>query len=274
MESGAYQQLEAFGLPHPPTITLEEAVADPSADNFYYLRFNTPGTYPSVLSSLEMANQERELWHLRTSGRLLQIEPLVVSQAGGCAFANDGEIYAELVIGHLSGLLLNGRCQLRLMISPSDTYILRRMRQSMMVAQSPPKMLDQQALSLETPVLFGLTCRALELLPRLPPKTLLEFIITDSGVVYFVDIKPHPWDLRYKRLFADSGSQEPVYTRPLFAGDCPSKEADSPNIYQGSLDLKLLDRVTSNTIIKLGDHALLSHFVTYSLRRGIPAVVL
>jgi hypothetical protein len=103
------------------------------------------------------------------------------------------------------------------------------------------------------------------LLKNINSNYLLEFIVDRDSQVYFVDIKPYDWMIDYAPLLETRSEEHIIYKNDKFL---PSVEKK----YQGEFSLERLDEIDASTVICLRNNALLSHFITYSLRKGIAGI--
>jgi hypothetical protein len=96
------------------------------------------------------------------------------------------------------------------------------------------------------------------------PPRLFEFIVIDNSIL-FVDAKPYPWSVSFADQFVPGDAPHWLYESPT--------RTEAVLSYSGSFDLANLPLIDESTVIHVGSHAVLAHFVTYSLRRGIAGIV-
>ena len=261
MNLNAYAELDRVALPRPRVSDLEEVVDENSESVFYHVRYGTTRKGPTVITSA-WAHRNRGLLHsLRASGDLLQLERAVLSSFGGCLLTAPRESYVELVIGHLSGLLLRGWCAARSLHGQTDRMI-RSCQQPTMMEQQLPTIVEAAADEADRSVIDAILGRAHGYATAAPEGSLLEFIVDRDGAVLFVDIKEYPWALDLRCLVEDSlGDDRVVYRQPGW-------QQRGRAAYVGPYDLAAWEHARMYPHLVLGDHAMLCHFVTYSLRAG------
>jgi hypothetical protein len=200
---------------------------------------------------------------LAAKGELLQIEEGIMSTRGGCVVRTGDSTYIELVAGHLSGLLRHAWCQYRWLKSLSRINSLY-VSQCMMIKQHMEHNEIVPGVSLSTSFVDKVTKFVAEVLAVHVAPRLYEFIVDDSDSVYFVDYKPYPWALKFCPLFGHSARSADVLYGSRLEGriGCIRK-----------FNLATIQAVDSDTTLCIDDKALLSHFVTYSLQKGVRCIL-
>lgn len=264
MQLNSYQRLDTLSLPHPNVYKLNELIEENSSQKWYYLRYLKKTTLPLYATSAELSRRANDFSELTTEQNLVQIEQCILSQIGGCVVTQGSLRYIELVVGHLSGLLLNGWCQVRVYLD-GKTRHTRLANQDLMIDQKIQGNRVLQATRLKAELVDMLISSVEKLIVEINSNLFFEFIIDSKNQIYFVDTKEYPWKVDFYTVVStnDAGSfiykNEPQDVRPC-------------RIYEGPFELENLNQIDTHTIIRLGNHAALSHFVTRSLRKGIVGI--
>jgi hypothetical protein len=266
MEKDAYSKLNELSLPLPATFQIEDLIKEASPNNLYYLRYESDINLPRFVSSQYLSERAPLYRQLAEEKKITQIEEGVVSVIGGCVVTNNSGRYVEIVVGHLSGLLLNGWCYLRAYFE-GGKWTRQLLPQKLMTEQLPEGDCVSPAIDLKEGEIERLLSSIENLLQHIQSNWLLEFIVDCDTRVYFVDIKAYSWRMNYASLFDATRSGTMVYKGEYSLRGTEMK-------YHGEFTLDNLNKVGGSTIICLEDHALLSHFVTYGLRRGIGGITI
>ncbi len=264
MEKDAYQKLQELSLPFPATYQIEELIQEASPEKLYYLRYQPKMNLPKFVSSKYLSEQADFFRRLNVEQKIAQIEAGIVSVIGGCVVTRGSSRYVELVSGHLSGLLLNGWCYVRAYLS-EGRWARKLVPQKLMVEQMIEGNRVSTAADMKGELIDSLLDSIENLLKRIESNYLFEFIVDSSNQVYFVDIKKYDWIIKYAPLIKKREEESIIYENDTLLSGAEKK-------YQGEFSLDKLDQVDASTIISLKNNALLSHFVTYSLRRGIAGI--
>lgn len=266
MERNAYHKLAALALPHPEIYSLDDLIKENSAEKFYYLRKKPETDVPQVVSSATL-NQDSDLFrNLITTHKIAQIEEHIVSAFGGCLVTQGRSRYMELVLGHLSGLLMHAWHQVSAYME-GNTTCTKVIPQELMVRQVNGLKQTVPAISFEDGSTINLIRTIKGLIDQIGNNLLFEFIIDSKYRMYFVDLKDYPWLLDFRSLFSTNCEKKLIYHKTPTA-------FEPGQIYDGCFELKSLDQINRNTIIRLRNRAVLCHFVTYSLRRGIAGIMI
>ena len=264
MELNSYQKLETLSLPHPKVYKLEELIEENSPQRWYYLRYHQKTTLPLYATSAELNQRANDFRKFVTEQNLIQIEQCILSQIGGCAVTQGSRRYIELVAGHLSGLLLNGWCQIRVYLD-GKTQHTRLENQDLMIDQEIQGNRALRATRLKAELVDKLINSAEKLVAAINSNLLFEFIVDSKNQICFVDTKDYPWLVDFYAVVSTNYAGGFVYKNE-------SLGVKSCQIYEGSFELENLHQIDTSTIIHLGSHAALSHFVTRSLRKGIAGI--
>lgn len=180
-----------------------------------------------------------------------------VESIAGAAYVSCGP-YAlvEVVEGHLSGLLTAGLVRARYLLADNgDVICSQEFDQGVCVGpdglveatRSEAAELDTRTIAM---AIHDKVCRS-----RADRATLMEILVTPSRAVW-VDAKSYPWDIKLDAVFEA--------TRRLIYGS-PTTTVVEPRAWNEDS----IPRGIAGRAIILREHALLSHFVTYSLMRGL-----
>jgi hypothetical protein len=263
MEEDAYHKLEKLSLPCPKIYLLDELVEEASENKYYYLRYRTKVDLPKFVSSRYLSEHLDLFRKLCIEGKLIQIEEGIVSVIGGCVVTMPSPRYLELVSGHLSGLLKNGWCFLRAYLYDTD-WSKTLLQQKLMIEQRIEGTRVSPSAHIEQQVIDSLLSSVRQLLQKIELNYLFEFIVDDNNHIYFVDLKQYSWSIDYASLLEKRKEGYPIYSR--------NRVPVNERTYDGEFSLEKLDQIDASTIIRLKNNALLSHFITYSLRNGIAGI--
>jgi hypothetical protein len=264
MEKDAYRKLKELSLPFPATYRIEELIKEGSPSKLYYIRYQPKMNLPKFVSSKYLSEQADFFRQLDAEQKIEQIEDGIVSIIGGCVVTRDSARYVELVSGHLSGLLLQGWCYVRAYLD--GTKCDRKLvPQEMMIEQLIEGNRVSPVADMKEELIDALLTSVENLLKSIKSNYLFEFIVDRDNQVYFVDIKPYDWMIDYAPLVRIEQEGRMIYKNDKFLPSIEKK-------YEGEFSLDKLDEIDASTIICLRNNALLSHFVTYSLRRGIAGI--
>jgi hypothetical protein len=265
MEPNIYHKLEALSLPHPRVYQLEELIKEDSTEKLYYLRRHPQVDLPSFVTSAYLSQKANDFRKLLADGKIVQIEEFMMSILGGCVVTEGSYRYVELLAGHLSGLLLHGWCQVRAYVD-QKMECTRFLEQNLMVEQTIQGYRTTRAVPIRRELVAHLVISVDSLSGHIKSPFLFEFMVDASNQIYFVDMKDYPWELDFYSLVLSHDEQDFIYKqRPL--------NNSYEQIYEDSFDLRNLCRVNSNSVIRLGNQGGLSHFVTYSLKKGILGIM-
>lgn len=266
MELNAYQKLQILSLPHPKVYELEELIEENLPEKWYYLRYHPGTTLPPYATSADLNQGVNDFRKLIMDQKLFQIEECIISQIGGCAVIHGSLRYIELVAGHLSGLLMHGWCQVRVCLNRKTRHT-KFAEQKLMVDQA----IQGNRIIQATPLKEGLVDKLIRSVERLVAKInsnlLLEFIVDAKHRIYFVDVIAYPWPVDFYSVVSGDDTRRFVYKNE-------SLSVKPYRIYGGSFELENLHQIDTHTVIHLGNHAALSHFITRNLRKGIAGIIL
>jgi hypothetical protein len=265
MEKDAFKRLKELSLPFPKTFQLEQLIEEASSDNLYFLRYQQETDLPKYVSSEYLREHSIFFRRLVAEDQISQIAETVITTIGGCIVTRGTERYVELVSGHVSGLLSYGWCYARAYFGNSDTAIVLT-PQMEMVEQVPGVNRIVPVKVIDSDMLNYLVRYCETLLRKIDSDYLLEFIVSDKHQVYFVDIKDYKWQIEFAALVTESKEERLLYRHN-------GKLDVLANVYDGSFSLNNLEAVNQSTTIRLADQALLSHFITYSLNKGIAGII-
>lgn len=265
MQENAYSKLDTLSLPRPRTFDLHNlSQSHPNIDQ-YYIRYRKGFNGPSYIGFHDLNKWMGFLKSGLANGDIIQIEEGILSNYGGCLVASPTDIFSELVKGHLSGLLLHGYCGARMLWS---NFNLNKIivNQSKMVHQSIKDKSIVPTLGLDEIEIDSLIKSIEGGISNFISETLFEFIFDNEQQIYFVDCKPYPWIMNYDPLLVpEYNSANEFIWKSDFEGES--------SIYDGSFDIDLVNDVEHHHIIKVGSQAMLSHFCTYNLRKGIAGII-
>jgi hypothetical protein len=254
MEEGAYEVLERQGLPHPCVHKLRD-LQHTAGGRLFFVRLRSGIGRSRVYTCDSIRAGFDDLLGSEERGEIIQIEDAVHSIGGGCLVVDEGVAYMELVDGHLSALTLSAALQQRVLKRGED--IRRRLHvQREIVEQSGNASISASETRHDPEqTIAGVFAMTGHINERL----LLEFVIDRSHRIWFTDAKKYPWPIVFENALVENG----VVWNDGAAGGL---------LYSGPFTLPNLKAVTRNSTLVLGDAALLSHFVTYSLRQGIARI--
>lgn len=256
MRPNAFAALRDLGLSHPYVYSRQEVSLSPP-NTLFYLRHLAPGLTSETLRREELT--ELLITSDSPDPSNIQIEEYVLSSFGGCAVVSAGGIYIELVLGHLSGLLRRADCHFRFFLSPTSTSY-RSVPGKTLTLQSRADLHVQAAPQLPAQSFLPWAQQASSLLSAVPTSHLFEFIVSSTGRLLFVDFKEYPWQIKFDALLR--GDPASLYeAKPQLRG--------TPREFEAALHLSNLPDSPEPLAITLGNHALLSHFITYALDRRI-----
>lgn len=260
MTPNAYSSLRTWGLPHPRLYDFEAILSGrPGRRESYFVRYRSGSALSTFVSTEELHLKANEYRAMIQNGQIIQIEESIQSVHGGCVLKTPKYTYIELGAGHLSGLLRQGWCQYRYHCA-GERETMTRVEQFRMVKQSHDGNRIVPSLPLSDEALSSFAIRVAAAVDGLGGRTLFEFILDEQSQIFFVDYKEYPWTVDFSNIFANGRT-----TGCLLYGADPQ----SAQRYEGSFDLSQLVNVNSNTVIHIGSHAALAHFVTYSLQSGV-----
>jgi hypothetical protein len=196
----------------------------------------------------------------------------VVKSSIGCTFSSHQTgRYVEFVIGHVSQLLVRAELFSRYLLSPGGEATIRRAKTGAQTAESfirdgvvlvrPLDLVDESRTHAGIDSIHNCIANLRGYLERFPPGLLSEVMFDQQYSPIFVDIKPYPWLVSHEPIFDDDD------TSPIYWNGCLS---GTP--YSGPHDLARLEELTTESVLFIGSRPLLSHFVTYALRRGVQAI--
>lgn len=247
MHPDAYRRLDEFGLPRPRAFSATELLALKDVPTVLLRGGYGPGR-PGFFSPREAATRL-----LETGAKEMKADEAIVSDAGGCAVVQGTEFYMELVDGHLSGLLRDGWCNGRFWASKTESSI-RKVEQEVAIDYSSLEPSHRRGADVTDALGTPLWPEIKRYCERLPRSTLVEFIVTPALTPVFVDLKPYPWNVDFKKLFSE---EEWLYgdqaTRVLQWEECPCTSENTRPL-----------RPDAGILLNAG--AALCHFITYGLR--------
>ncbi len=268
MTSDAYQKLAKLGLPYPSISSLEDVLSESTLpDDYFFLRTKKTHNLPKYANKQYFVNNYERMLELIHNGILMQIEPGILSKYGGCVLNQSGYTYIELVIGHLSGLLLNGWCSQRSLFFDTE-FKQTSINQAEMVEIDYQNHQIKKSRKIDRPQMEKLA-RNINHYMRNIDKYLLEFIVDYNDNIFFVDYKDYVWQMDFEVIFDNKAKEGNIYT----GGDTVGFDESTSDLFTGRFMLESLDRVHPNTILVLNNNALISHFVTYSLRNGLSTII-
>lgn len=265
MEKDAFRRLKELSLPFPKTYQIEQLIEKSSPDKLYFLRYQDKTDFPKYVNSDYLREHSILFRRLVSEGKISQIADAIVTLLGGCVVTRGADRYVELVSGHVSGLLSYGWCYTRAYLSNNDKAIV--LIPQMQMIEQVPNVNRISPVKLISPDLVSYLIDSCEvLLQKIHSRYLLEFIVSTEHRVYFVDIKDYEWQIDFAALVEKTKEERLLYQH--------SDNLDVlANIYDGSFSLNNLGAINQSTTIRLADHALLSHFITYSLKNGIAGII-
>ena len=267
MNISAYSILDNLGLPRPNTFEFD-TILNSNDSKVYFLRTKHGTQIKKFLNASELKS-EKDLYQKFIKDRIIiQIEDGILSNMGGCAVVYGENIYTEIVIGHLSGLLLNGWVSLRT-LNQNDKFFKRMLSQTLMVKQTIEKNEVVQIDNINHSVLEQISKKVSIQLSIINSLIMLEFIIDSNLDVYYVDVKDFPFNIDFLKLFSRDTEDLLLYSKNYKVYN-PSDIIDNDaSIYKNDFNIENLSQINSDTIISIKDSALLSHFVTRSLKSGL-----
>jgi hypothetical protein len=253
MREGAYETLDGYRLLRPRTLTYEEVCQLPPHVEVMIRDGNGPGR-PSICSADDAAAILRDLDRTSTE-RTSNVVEAAVSDAGGCVVTlPGGGVYVELVDGHLSGLLKEGWCGARALGTGHQVVVACVSQPFAIRFRSGYDERDKAIPLKETDVRERVEGLATAL-AHVPGGRLFEFIELNAGTIMYVDEKPYPWAHDYHALLGGPASADR-------AGPVVSPGHGTASQLPGG---RTIARTSGNGRLRLGDNALLSHFITYAL---------
>jgi len=186
----------------------------------------------------------------------------VPSIAGATTISRDDVLLVEVVLGHVSGILDHALLHTRVLID-------RRTRSPIRVQHfSQNRRVDPESLKLlpyhETPLSrTELVTSSLEIaadVEDLGTNMLSELMIARERRTW-VDAKPYPWGVDLRGLLRPA--------RKCIYGAVPAEGL----VLNGAWRTSEVPAVTTNMSLVVGNRPLTSHFVTYSLERGLAAIM-
>jgi hypothetical protein len=261
MTPDAYQVLDDWGMPHPEIYDLETALGLPSSASPLYVRGRSGSSLSAFVPLQDLKRNAAHYRLLIERGDVVQIEKPVICIAGGCAVCSDQFTYIELVAGHLSGLLRERWCQVRLHLSRQDS-LLERVPQAKMVQQTFTDTTTVPATRISDYVIERITRDIRQFVTQRDMPILYEFIVDQSLTLFFVDYKLYTKNVDFLPLFRNHRSDdEPAY----FEIDSQPATQHPNGLASARISLQSHTRVAH-----VGNTAALSHFITYGLGVGFP----
>lgn len=254
VDPNADQFLRASGLPTARTWRLSEVDDLGMLPGTVYVRAPTPQRSPGPMTLTQL----RQLASQQDVSTMLVTE--FIESTAGAAYVSCGSYeLVEIVEGHLSGLLTSGLVRARYLLSDNGEVLCSQEFEQSMCAgpdgrielnRSDAAQLDTRTIALAIHDKVGRS--------RAERATLMEILVTPSRTVW-VDAKSYPWDVKLDAVFEAN--------RRLIYGS-PTAQVVEPRAW--SVDSIPGD--IAGRAITLREHALLSHFVTYSLIRGLGGI--
>jgi len=262
----AYDQLARWGLPHPRLYAPLDVLSGQFAltEREVYVRRKDDPSASGFINVEDVCRNPTQFRVLLAQDRVAQIEAGIRSTLGGCLVTDEMDTYGEVCIGHLSGLLRRGWCAVRFR-GNKTRYVRRAVTQPRMVVQKGPANSIVDATTLESSMETTVIHSVLEKSQSVPPRTLLEFIVSVDGEAYFVDYKAYPWEVRFGALLEEAEVPVVIYG---------TQRKLPERVYRGTFELQALDRARRVSAVSVAGRAVLSHFVTYLLREGPVSLVL
>gem|GEM_PF-6241258 len=211
VDRDAYRYLDAAGLAR-PVVIVGKLPAGWDLDTAVYLRV-LDRSRRDLSRRLRVADLEQAV--LAVPSQDFQVEVSAFSIGGGVTYVSAGKrlIYSEVCIGHVSRLLLDGECALRILDDLNSgkhvgvTHLQQRSRtiqnissQTSQNAQAPRfyRRLELWANAVHSEVRL----KRRKLFQSLSGEFLLEWIVGFGGKVQFVDAKPLPdFNLQFRNIF-------------------------------------------------------------------------
>jgi hypothetical protein len=118
MNTNAYNILCGKGLPAPGIYTLD-VIENLPLEKQYYLRYNNElsSIKSHITNGCELVKGKHEIMSHLDDKKLLQIEDVILTIAGGALYVYDGIVYGEYCEGHPIVLLRRGLCGKRFLLT-------------------------------------------------------------------------------------------------------------------------------------------------------------
>jgi hypothetical protein len=259
MHPGALESLDRAGLRR-----VRQWTSDPSSTAHFdrvYVRSTDGSPAGGVMSAAEFLATKAA----RPHDNLTAVE-FVHSAAGATCVVTREFVYVEVVLGHLSGLLEHAALASRSLYAReagrAPLVDSRQVEQHAYVDPEAMSLMDRSVSDFDR-VAVSEWSRAIAQIAnvsRLPQGSLTELLITEEEFVW-VDHKPYPWDMELDAVFEPNRAV-------VFERSAVSRESLSvtwnPDDLRGD---------SSGLAIVLDDHPLTCHYVTYSLQRGLSAIL-
>jgi len=271
MNISAYSILDTLGLKRPRTFELESLLSL-NDSRIYFVRTKQGAKIENFIKASEFKCSKDQYFKLLKNHAIIQIEEGILSNIGGCAVVHGDAIYTEIVLGHLSGLLLEGWLSLRTLKVEEQSFN-KMISQSLMIEQTYEKNRKIKTGKFSNSVLRTISELVTTQLSKIDSHLLFEFIVDSDHNIYFVDVKDFPYNINYLNVFSGGMDNKLIYSRDdLLTGIIGSIDNHS-NIYKGDFRIANESKIGPNTILSLNDYPLLSHFVTRGLSRSLNLII-
>ena len=249
--------LDSVGLPRPRRIDLAH-IEDPDAlPAEMFLRGPPPqrrGRRVTRRALLELMRSED-----LSSYSAVEFVPSI---AGATTVSRDDLLLVEMVFGHLSGLLDHALLNARVLIDRSSGSALgvQHFSQDWRVDPESLEALESRVAPLSGKRLVDASLEIAAGVRDLGPNVLTELMIGRDRRVR-VDAKPYPWRVELRGLLRTE--RECIYGEMPVGGSLLDGRWRTSDVPPDATTMSLA----------LGSRPLTSHFVTYSLERGLAAIL-
>jgi len=254
-----------LGLRRPATWTVPQYIASNPSKDWLYVRAPAEMNFRGLRSKSEVLDWIRSSAADPEEQSRTQIDEVIDTRVG-CVLVKAKLLYMEFAIGHLSQLLRKGDLYVRSLVNkpfPDEAEAEWRLgsQKFSIVLRDGAETRHQIHHAEATELIQHLQHEVRIAAQQIPDGHLAEVLADDHGNVYFVDIKPYPWQIHFSQLF--TANAEPGAT--LFENTAANPTAP----YVGPFDFPAAELPDSAKYICLESRALLCHFVTYSLKNGL-----
>lgn len=271
MDISAYSILDTLGLKRPMTFDFDNLLGLNNS-KIYFVRTKKGTKLKNFIKASEFQHSKDLYLKLLKNQTIIQIEEGILSNKGGCAVVHGDAIYIELVLGHLSGLLLEGWLSLRT-LNVKERFYSKIIPQSSMIEQTYEEYKKVKMCNFSSDVLGNISGAVTSQLSKVKSNLLFEFIVDFNNNIFFIDVKNFPYNINYINLFSSDKDNKLLYKKDDTIADDPEYIDKLDNIYNGSFAIANESKIGSNSIISLNDYPLLSHFVTRGLSRGLKLII-
>lgn len=251
VDPDAERVLQAAGLPTLTHRPLSSAVGLEQLPPVVYVRAPHPQRSPGLMSR----DQLIALASSRDVSSLSIVDYL--PSIGGAAYLSHGSVaLVELVVGHLSGLLIHGMLRARYLLGEDGrvrrAQVLPQPLQAAASGQLGPGGPGMSVSSLED---LALSIHGQARMSSISSNMLMEIMVAEDRCVW-VDAKHYPWAIDLDAIFSSK--------RQLIHGS-----SSVACVEPAAWAIDQIPTSCSSISLNLGNRALLGHYVTYSLQRGL-----